>query len=146
MTASITVECQVHLRREGPVARKQLQGGKAPTTIQNERGRIPRVARLMALAIQLDEQIRQGLLTSYSEVAELGHVTPARVSQIMSLLHLAPDIQEALLFWPKTKRGRDPIHLRDLLPIAAILDWRKQRRLWQNSMLLVEKYHRKADC
>jgi hypothetical protein len=59
----------------------------------------------------------------------LGHVTRARVSQIMSLLCLAPDIQEALLFLPLTPRGRDPIILADLMPIAAAFDWRKQRRL-----------------
>jgi len=58
-------------------------------------------------------------------------VTRARVCQIMSLLHLAPDIQEALLFLPRTQRGRDPIILADLLPIAAAIDWRKQRRLWR---------------
>ena len=64
-------------------------------------------------------------------IPELGQVTRARISQIVSLLHLAPDIQEALLFLPPTVRGRDPIILADLMPIAATLDWRKQRRLWK---------------
>jgi hypothetical protein len=58
-------------------------------------------------------------------------VTHARISQIMNLLYLAPDIQEHILFLPRTTGGRDPIHLRQLQPIAAALDWRKQRRLWQ---------------
>jgi hypothetical protein len=49
----------------------------------------------------------------------------------MNLLYVAPDIQEALLFLPRTQRGRDPIILADLQPIAAALDWRKQRRLWR---------------
>jgi hypothetical protein len=49
----------------------------------------------------------------------------------VSLLCLAPDIQEALLFLPPTVRGRDPILLADLMPIAASMDWRKQRRLWR---------------
>jgi hypothetical protein len=49
----------------------------------------------------------------------------------VSLLHLAPDIQETLLFLPPTQRGRDPIILADLMPIAACIDWRKQRRLWR---------------
>ena len=47
------------------------------------------------------------------------------------LLGLAPDLQEALLFLPRTQRGRDPILLADLQPVAAALDWRKQRRLWR---------------
>ena len=49
----------------------------------------------------------------------------------MNLLCLAPDLQEALLFLPPTPRGRDPIILADLMPIAARIDWRKQRRLWR---------------
>jgi hypothetical protein len=57
-------------------------------------------------------------------------VTPARVSQVMGLLHLAPDLQEQLLFLPRTQRGRDTITLRQLLPIAAVPDWSRQRRLW----------------
>ena len=64
-------------------------------------------------------------------MALLGQVTRARVSQILSLLSLAPDIQEALLFLPPTLRGRDPIILADLMPLAAQIDWRKQRRLWR---------------
>ena len=48
----------------------------------------------------------------------------------MSLLYLAPDIQEQILFLPRIERGGDPVILHDLLPIAAVPDWRKQRRLW----------------
>jgi hypothetical protein len=85
----------------------------------------------MALALRLDELVRTGQVPSYSALASLGHVTRARISQIMNLLHLAPDIQEALLFLPPTQRGRDVIILADLQPIAAAVDWRKQRRLWR---------------
>jgi hypothetical protein len=52
------------------------------------------------------------------------------MSQILNLLVLAPAIQEALLFLPRTVRGRDPIHLRQLQPLAAVLDWEQQRHLW----------------
>ena len=58
-------------------------------------------------------------------------MTRARICQILNLLYLAPDLQEALLFLPPTRRGRDPIILADLMPIAATLDWRKQRRRWR---------------
>jgi hypothetical protein len=64
-------------------------------------------------------------------LAALGHVSRARISQILSLINLAPDLQEALLFLPPTLRGRDAILLADLMPIAAAFDWRKQRRLWR---------------
>ena len=71
-----------------------------------------------------------GVVTDYAELARLGHVTRARMSQIMSLLQLAPDIQEAILFLPLVTSGRDPITERDLRPIVAEVDWREQRRMW----------------
>jgi hypothetical protein len=47
----------------------------------------------------------------------------------MALLGLAPDIQEAILFLPRTVRGRDPIQMYDLLPLTTILDWNSFSRL-----------------
>ena len=49
----------------------------------------------------------------------------------MSLLYLAPDIQETILFLPRVERGGDPVVLHELLPIAGAADWAKQRRLWR---------------
>ncbi len=63
----------------------------------------------------------------------------ARVTQIMKLRNLALDIQEEILFPPRTTHGRDLICERHLRPIAAVLDWRKQRRMWSN---LLEDSHR----
>jgi hypothetical protein len=85
----------------------------------------------MALAMQFEAQVRTGVLASYRVLADLGHVTRARVSQIMNLVNLAPDIQEAILFLPRTESGRDPIHLRLLQPIASTMEWKKQRRMWR---------------
>ena len=48
-----------------------------------------------------------------------------------NLLQLAPEMQEAILFLPLTTKGRDPIREHHIRPIAAELDWRKQRRLWK---------------
>jgi hypothetical protein len=131
MSNSITIACQVHFRGRGRGNRRCLEAGPQPKPVTRERGRVPRVARLLALALRIDEGMRQGEWTSYAEVAVLGHVSRARVSQIMNLLNLAPDLQESILFLPRTERGRDPIILRELQPIASIVDWRKQRVLWQ---------------
>ena len=84
----------------------------------------------MALAIRFDGLIKAGKIDNQAELAQLGNVSRARVTQIMNLLMLAPDIQEDLLFLPRVESGRDPLHLRQLQPIAAIPDWRKQRRVW----------------
>jgi hypothetical protein len=131
MSESITIACQVHFNGCGRGNRRRLESGPKPIPPTREAGRVPRVARLLALARRIDERVLKGELTSYAEVALLGHVTRARVSQITNLLNLAPDIQEAILFLPRTLHGRDPIILRDLQPIASTLDWRKQRVLWQ---------------
>lgn len=130
MSTTLRIEVPVHFQRCDHGSRKQMRPGVEATPVPP--GRVPRVARLMALALRLEELVSTGQVPSYSALASLGQVTRARVSQIVSLLHLAPDIQEALLFLPPTLCGRDPIILADLMPIAAAWDWRKQRRLWRN--------------
>jgi hypothetical protein len=84
----------------------------------------------MALAIRFEGLVRTGEMMNYAEIAALGHVTRARITQIMNLLQLAPDIQEQVLDLPLTQTGRDPIRFAQLQPIAITLDWRKQRRMW----------------
>ncbi|MBP3954768.1 hypothetical protein J8F10_05655 [Gemmata sp. G18] len=79
----------------------------------------------MALALRFEDLIRAGEVTDHAELAPRAR-DPGRVSQIMALLHLAPDIQKALLFLTKVTRGRDPLVLRDLRPIAVTPDWRRQ--------------------
>jgi len=84
----------------------------------------------MALAIRFDQLIRDGLVTDQAELARLGCVTRARLTQIMNLLSLAPDIQESLLLL-QAKRGRAAFTERKLRPIAATPDWQSQRRMWR---------------
>jgi hypothetical protein len=79
----------------------------------------------------LEQLVQTGVIANYAELARLGHVSRARVTQILSLRFLAPDLQEAVLFLPPTVRGHDPIPLRQLQRVAAELDWEQQRRLWQ---------------
>jgi hypothetical protein len=129
MTSAFTIECRVHFTNRSRGSRKRPTPDRQSTA---EAGRVPRVSRLMALAMRFDELIRSGQVTGYAELARLGHVTRARLSQIASLVCLAPDLQEDILFLPRTLKGRDPIQLRHLLPIAAIPDWRKQRIRWKS--------------
>ena len=72
----------------------------------------------MALAIRFDQLIRDGVVADQAELACLGHVTGARMTQIMNLLHLAPDIQEAILHLPRVMEGRDPITPDVFIPVA----------------------------
>lgn len=87
----------------------------------------------MALAIRFDALVREGAVSTQAELAAVGHVTRARVTQIMNLLYLAPDLQEAVLHLPPVRAGRDPITEHDLRPIAAQVGWAEQRRLWRRA-------------
>lgn len=89
----LTIECEIHFDRQGRGSRKVLENGPRPHR-PTQPGRVPRVARLMALAIRFEQLIRAGVVADYSELATLGHVTRPRISQIMNLLNLAPDIQQ----------------------------------------------------
>ncbi len=93
-------------------------------------GRIPRIARLLALAHHLERLVVSGDVKDYAELARLGNVSRARITQIMNLLLLAPDIQEAILFLPKVVEGHDPIKVKHLQPICLEMDWGRQRERW----------------
>jgi hypothetical protein len=113
---------------------KQRKGRKTITTDPLvpvlSPGRIPRISRLMALAHHFERLVVTGVVKDYAELARLGMVSRARITQIMNLLLLAPDIQEAILFLPKVTSGHDPIKLKHLQPICLEMDWARQRERW----------------
>jgi hypothetical protein len=125
MTTPRTIECAL------PTGRRQSRRPARPARVAVTPGCVPRVSRLLALALRLDRLVRAGEIANYATLARLGHVSRARVSQILSLVQLASDIQETLLFLPPTERGRDAIRLRQLQALAALPDWRHQRGRWQ---------------
>lgn len=127
----ITTQATIYFARARR-GRKELHRGEAsPPPPPPVFGRIPRIARLMALAIRMRKLVDAGEVSDYAELARLGHVTRARVTQIMNLLNLAPDIQEDILFLPPIESGRDPVRELQLRPITLVPDWRKQRRMWR---------------
>jgi hypothetical protein len=129
MPAGLTVTKNIHFSM-AEKGRREMRPGPAPVR-DSAAGRVARVSCLMALAIKFESLLAAGAVRDQAELAELGHVTRARVTQIMNLLHLAPDIQEAILCLPRFTQGRDPITERDVRAVAAETDWRKQRRLWR---------------
>lgn len=127
---SLTFRCKVHFT-QARRGQKQMTVGEAPAPAPVPLGRVPRIARLMALAIRFEGLVSQGEVRDYADLARLGHVTRARVTQIMNFLNLAPDIQEELLFLPPIEAGRDTIKEWQLRPIAAEPCWRTQRQFWR---------------
>ena len=96
---------------------------------------IPQIARLLALAIRLDRLLRAGEFRDYAELARLGRVTRARITQIMKLLQLAPDIQEQILFLPLIPGFTE----RTLRHLVCRIDWDEQRRMFGKIMDRLER-------
>lgn len=115
-----TVDVEIIIqRRQRRNARQSGQAGKEDVS-----PRIPRITRLMALAIKFQEMVDRGDVRDYADLARLGYVTRARLTQIMNLLLLAPDIQEHLLSLPGSSAVRET-HLR---ATASNIHWVEQRR------------------
>jgi hypothetical protein len=127
MSDQLTVQRRFHVKKRKSGQKTMRRGEPKP---EPPRARVPRVAKLMALAIRFEELIRDGVVEDQAELARLGHVTRARMSQIMGLLNLAPDIQEAILFLPPTEAGCDRVSERELREVVGESDWTVQRRLW----------------
>jgi hypothetical protein len=94
-------------------------------------GRLPQVTRVLALAIHLDNMIRAGDAKDYADIGRLSCLCRERVSQIMRLNYLAPDIQVELLYLPPVPTGRYPISETAVRRIASLLSWDEQRREWK---------------
>ena len=117
--------------RRRRATRREENGADSSALSSLPLSRIPRLALLMALAWHIEGLVRSGAISNYAAAARLGHVSRARLSQIVSLLNLAPDLQEQLLFLARPGRGRAPLALRHVLTVAAALDWHEQRRRWR---------------
>src|SRR4051812_26969772 len=94
--SAIQVEVTLPVR---PRRQQSAKGGQ-PGQVSDAGSRlpVPRITRLMALAIKFQDMVDRGEVRDYADLAQLGHVTRTRLTQIMNLLLLAPDIQEGLLF------------------------------------------------
>src|SRR5688500_12958374 len=128
MTKGLTFTAKLHLQT-GEKGRLELHQGEAPDPPAAPAGRVPKLSRLMALAIRFEILLARGEVSNMADLARFGHVSRARVTQIMNLLCLAPDLQERLLFLPLVERGRDPLKEWQVRPIAAEPSWAKQRRM-----------------
>ncbi len=112
-----------------PLRTRRVRRQRAPSAAPPPPDAVPRVARMVALAHRWRSLIRSGVVEDQAALAALVGVSRARVTQVMDLLHLAPDIQEALLDLPGVVRGRDGRRERDLRAIAAELHWPRQREM-----------------
>ena len=124
---SASLEIRVRLRNRLRPARVGIE------PISSHRiGRLPRITQVLALAIHLEDMIRRGEAKDYADLSRLSCLCRERISQIVRLNYLAPDIQVEILYFPPTDKGRFPISETAMRKIANILSWVDQRREWQS--------------
>ncbi|MBI3725937.1 hypothetical protein HY251_18565 [bacterium] len=125
--SSVTVRFAFHVAR--PSKRIRIRDGRRPGPSPD--GSVPRIARLLALAHHYQDLLERRAVGDYASLARLTGVTRTRITQVMNLLFLAPDIQEEILFMPRTIKGDDPISERTVRPLTVIASWDDQRERWR---------------
>ena len=85
----------------------------------------PHITKLMALAIRLDHLLGTGVLKDQAEIARTAGITRARVTQILNLTYLAPDIQEEILNLEPTIDPRPRLKEEGIRKIATDPNWNK---------------------
>jgi hypothetical protein len=126
MTAGPPLEIRFSLRT------KLRPASEGAEQISSRRiGRLPRITQVLALAINLEDMIRRGEAKDYADLARLSCLCRERISQVVRLNYLAPDIQVELLYLPPTASGRFPVSETALRKIANLLSWVDQRREWK---------------
>lgn len=111
--ARVVVGCLQPATREKRTAPKRTEATAADGP--------SRAALMLALAHYMQRQIDRGELTNQATAAKHLRVTRARLSQILDLLLLAPDIQEQIVIGDASSSERD------LRNVTATFCWKSQR-------------------
>ena len=132
---SLTIERTFHLGSQAGRtggSRRVVRVGPEPELppAASAPGRIPRIAKLMALAIRCEQLLRSGAVPDATTMARLAHVSQPRMTQILNLTLLAPDIQEALLCQPAMVAGKAELHEKALRTLCSLTLWSRQRAMW----------------
>mgnify|MGYP001038237830 CR=1 FL=1 len=131
MQESKTFEIEFHLdsgvRAIDRPADEKLDGGSARRRFD----RYPRIVQVVALAIHFQDMLDRGEVRNHADLARLGCISRERMSQIMMLAWLAPDIQQEVLNLPKTPGGRFPVSETNLRSTARVVEWAAQREQWR---------------
>ncbi len=90
---TVSIEYKVNFKK-----RNGQQKVKPPTSkLKKVSQKLPHITRLLALAHHLEGLINKGVVHDYADIARLSRLSRARVTQIMNLTLLAPQIQEEIL-------------------------------------------------
>src|SRR5713101_8286217 len=153
--AGVWARVQGMLQKSGPLGPKKVRARFAPPSsdrtrtdqLPRDEGRemdlataqaesvsttqVPRITRLLALAVKFEGLLQQGVVKDYAELARLGQVSRARVTQIMNLLSLAPDIQQQILSWSREGPGGQSVRETSVRALSSEVMWSRQREQWK---------------
>jgi DNA invertase Pin-like site-specific DNA recombinase len=115
-------------RRQAALDAARRSRTAAPRPEQPER--ISRIARLLALALKCEQLIEKGEVNGYTKLAALARISQPRMTQILNLRNLAPDIQEQILFLTARESRRRGITERSIRRLSSVLLWKQQRAQW----------------
>jgi hypothetical protein len=124
----LTAKHKLEFKTGKRTAKTIVEAGTQPE--QPTPARLPRITKMMALAIRLDHLIKSGQVSDQAELARVGHVSRARLTQIMDLNQLSPNIQEEILHLASTDPA-SKIQERSLRLIAMTYSWKQQRETWK---------------
>jgi hypothetical protein len=88
----------------------------------------------LALAHHLREAIESGRLPDAASAARALGFTRARITQILDLTLLAPDIQEAVLHLEAVNGAEPTVNERVLRGVVQAASWREQRERFAEAM------------
>ncbi len=126
------VEFEVHFQT-GRRGRRHLRNGSCLKNPPLPNEDLPRLTRLLALAHRWNRLMDEGVVSSYAEIASLMGLSRARVTQIMDLLYLAPDIQDEILMSPSKGSFAPDVPEREMRRITQTPGWAEQRKLLRGS-------------
>ena len=122
---TLDIEITIDPKKHQHPRRRRNQGLESPAAT-----RIPRITRLMALAIKFQDMVDRGEVRDYADLARLGYVSRARITQIMNLLNLAPDIQQEILSQPGLANRSNHAAESRLRGLMSMVMWADQRCAW----------------
>jgi hypothetical protein len=128
----LTAKHKLEFKSGKRTAKMIVEAGTQPE--QPMPSRLPRITKMMALAIRLDHLIKSGQVTDQAELARVGHVSRARLTQIMDLNLLAPDIQQEILELQNFSEIKGFPREIDIRQIAESHCWRTQRNRWRDTI------------
>lgn len=95
------------------------------------RAKLPRITHTVARALMFENAIANGEAADHADLARLTATTRERVSQVMKMMRLAPDIQDEILRLPPVRRPQRAITVPEVTAIAEEILWDDQRESWR---------------